>query len=313
VASAAWAAVLTLAFLVEFVGSGGSRALGLLTDAPLRSTLELPGAAAADRYLGVRVARRERVVGVKVFAPLGMYHPRVRRAAELLARLGFDVAVPTIPGLTAARLRPADVEPVVSALAVRPGPAVVVGVSLGAGPALLAAADSRVRDRVAVVLALGGYASASELVRYFLTGRYGFGDIEGRAVHDPAAVQTFIDANADLLDARVRRALAAEDTAALEALLASPPAPLGTVLDALSPLGVVGELRGRLVLVHGRADPAVPFTESLRLAAARPDGTTVVLVGLLDHVAASPAARWWARLRDLAAMWAALYPIAAGP
>jgi len=48
--------------------------------------------------------------------------------------------------------------PVTAALAARDAKTVLVGVSVGAGPALLAAADPRVRDRVSVVLSLGGGA-----------------------------------------------------------------------------------------------------------------------------------------------------------
>jgi hypothetical protein len=43
-------------------------------------------------------------------------------------------------------------------------------------------------------------------------------------------------------------------------------------------------VRAPIVLVHGRADPAVPYTESLRLAASRPEQTRVVLVGSIGHV-----------------------------
>ena len=100
----------------------------------------------------------------------------MRQAAALLARAGFDVAVPTIPGLTRGRLRPDDVEPVVATLAARAAPTVIVSVSVGAGPALLAAAEPAVRERVRVVLSLGGYASATELLRFFLTGDFRWGD-----------------------------------------------------------------------------------------------------------------------------------------
>ena len=72
----------------------------------------------------------------------------MRQAAALLARAGFDVAVPTIPGLTRGRLRPDDVEPVVATLAARAAPTVMISVSVGAGPALLAAAEPAVRERV---------------------------------------------------------------------------------------------------------------------------------------------------------------------
>src|SRR2546430_6232807 len=63
------------------------------------------------------------VTGVQTCAlPIseGKDDPRVREAAALLARSGFDVAVPAIPGLTRGRLRSDDVAPVVATLAARP-------------------------------------------------------------------------------------------------------------------------------------------------------------------------------------------------
>jgi dipeptidyl aminopeptidase/acylaminoacyl peptidase len=59
--------------------------------------------------------------------------------------------------------------------------------------------------------------------------------------------------------------------------------------------------------VHGRQDPAVPFTESLRLrtaalAAGRPVRTAIV--GAVGHVEAGSHA---SNLADLARLWATLY------
>ena len=48
-------------------------------------------------------------------------------------------------------------------------------------------------------------------------------------------------------------------------------------------------LQARLLLVHGRDDPIIPSTESLALAAAAPDDTTLYLVDSLAHVELSPA------------------------
>jgi hypothetical protein len=79
----------------------------------------------------------------------------------------------------------------------------------------------------------------------------------------------------------------------------------------MSPLGVAREIPGRLVLVHGRSDPAVPYTESLRLAAARPEGTTLVLVGVLDHVEGRGSAGW-RDARDFGALWQVVYALLAG-
>ena len=69
----------------------------------------------------------------------------------------------------------------------------MVAVSVGAGPALLAAADPRVRDRVRARAGLGGYASARELVRFYLTGDYGWdGARGGRAPRSRRSCAPFV-------------------------------------------------------------------------------------------------------------------------
>jgi pimeloyl-ACP methyl ester carboxylesterase len=300
------------ATLVELLSEGRVAWLTAVTAAPRRDSLPL--AWAADRYQAPRLAAAGPLVLVHGFTPEGKDDPRVRQAAALLARAGFDVAVPTVPGLTRGRLRPDDVEPVVAAIAAlaagRGRPLTVIGVSVGAGPALLAAADPRVRDGIATVVSVGGYASALELLRFFLTGDYAWGDARGHVDHDPDLLDAFIAANADLVDAPTRQALAARDRARITALLATPPPDLRRLLDALSPERVASDVRARLVLVHGRADRAVPFTESLRLAAARPARTTVVLVGVLGHVE-QPEPLGAAHLGDLLALWVLVYRLVA--
>lgn len=293
--------VVAAAFLVEFLSGAQYRPLSALTGAPRREVLAVAGAA-VDRWAG---RGGMPLVLVHGYAPAGKDEPRVQEAAALLARAGFDVAVPTIPGLTSGRLRPDDVQPVVATLAARPGPTALVAVSVGAGPALLAAADPAVRDRVRVVLSLGGYASAPALLRFFLTGEYAFDGVHGRIVHDPAVVRSFVEANADLLDTSAQAALA--DPARAAAVLASPPPPVADLLARISPERVVGEVRARLVLVHGVDDRAVPYTESLRLAAARPARTRVVLVHLVDHVEGTRIRAWSTAARELGALVLVIY------
>lgn len=291
------------AFLVEFLSGGRLPALSLLTRPPTRAALA--GVPGADLVAG-RGATRPLVL-VHGFAPAGKDDPRLSAAAELLARTGFAVAVPTVPGLTLGRLRPADVEPVVAALAARPGPVTLVAVSVGAGPALLAAADPRVRDRVGTVLVLGGYASARELVRYFLTGDFAYQGHGGHVTHDPELVRAFVAANADLVDAAVVPGLAAGDPRAAEAALHR----LGPLLDALSPERVLARVPGRLLLVHGRGDRAVPYTETLRLAAARPRGTRVTIVDVVGHVEGEEGGpgRTLRAVADLARLWRVVYAV----
>jgi hypothetical protein len=72
---------------------------------------------------------------------------------------------------------------------------------------------------------------------------------------------------------------------------------------------VARDIRARLILIHGRADPTVPYTETLRLAAARPERTTVALVGVVAHV---EGARGWASVRDLLTLLGVTYGLIAG-
>ena len=102
--------------------------------------------------------------------------------------------------------------------------------------------------------------------------------------------------------------LEAADPQAVERLLDAPPADLQRYLESLSPLRVAPAIGARLFLVHGRADRAVPYTESVRLATARPDRTTLVLVGLVGHV--EGAGGWgWQEARDLFALWRVMYAL----
>lgn len=306
--AAARAALVAGALLVEFLSAGAWAPLTRAVRAPVRTPLGAPGVD-ADRYVVPALRPPRPLVLVHGVTPEGKDDPRVRQAAALLARAGFAVAVPTVPGLTRGRLRPEDVEPVVATLAAAgPGRLAMLAVSLGAGPALLAAADPRVRDRVAVVVALGAYASGPELLRFFLTGDYAFGPVRGRVDHDPAVVEHFLRANAELLPSPEDARRLSRDRAAAAAFVADPPPRVRALLDALSPVRVLPAVRARLVLVHGRGDRAVPYTESLRLAAARPAGTTVAVVGAIGHV---EGASVWEGLGDAARAWAAVYRLLA--
>ncbi|MEK7385554.1 MAG: alpha/beta fold hydrolase [candidate division NC10 bacterium] len=298
------------AFLAEFLSQGQYAPLSRLTSPPAREPFPVQGAA-VDRYVPAGLGGGRPLVLVHGFTSEGKDDPRAREAAALLARAGFEVAVPTIPGLTRGRLRPEDVEPVVATLAARSGPTVVLGVSVGAGPALLAAADPRVRDRVSAVVSLGGYASALEVLRFWLTGAYAFGEVRGRVVHDPALVRMFVRANADMLTPAARAELEAADPERSARFLATLSPELRRYLDAFSPVSVARDIRARLILVHGRTDRAVPYTESLRLAAARPERTTVALVGVMDHVEGGGAAGWQ-ELHDFVALWRVVYALISG-
>jgi len=173
-------------------------------------------------------------------------------------------------------------------------------------PALLAATDARVASSVSCVLALGGYASAVELLRYTLTGAYHFEASSGRRAVDERAIALFARANAELVDVGGRRLVDNRDPEAVDRLVADLPDDTRHLLAALSPARAIDRLRAPLFLVHGRDDPAVPFTESMRLARAAREASRrvrLVVVGSLGHV--EPEHR--AGLGDLLRLWGAFY------
>ncbi len=306
--------VSTTVFLVEFLGQGRWRPLSGLTRTPGARPLAaatVAGPVAIDLYVAPALRRPPGLVLVHGLSPAGKDDTRLREAAMLLARSGWAVAVPTVDGLTALRLRPDDAAAVsASVRALRAAGyrrVAVLGVSLGAGPALLAAADPAVAGSVSAVLALGGYAGAGELLRYTLTGSYAFGDLSGRAPVQEAAIAQFARANAELVDAPGARLVDNRNPAAFDRLVEALPRSTRDLLDALSPDRALAGLRAPLFLIHGRQDPAVPFTESLRLqAAARAAGRPVrtAIVGAVSHVEAGRRA---GELADLARLWATFY------
>ena len=310
--SATWLALSSAAFLAEFLSGGRVRPLSAISPdlrvAPL-AVADEGRMVPTDLYVAGGLGGPGLVL-VHGISPLGKDDPRLASAAALLARAGFTVAIPTVSGLTAFRLRPDDARAVtatIRALAARQrAPVAVLAVSLGAGPALLATADPRAAGAVSAILVLGGYASSVELLRYTLTGAWAFQGVGGRRTVNSDAVETFARANGELLDAAGRRLVDNRDPAAFDALAADLPPPTRSLLDALSPGAALGGLRAPLFLVHGRDDPAVPFTETLRLAqASRATGrpARVVIVGSLAHV--EPDER--AGPTDLARLWIAFY------
>lgn len=281
----------TIGFLVEFLSGGRRRPLSAATAAPSVRPLAPGTRFAIDLHAEPGPGAAPGLVLVHGLSPRGKDEPPLVDAARLLARAGWAVAVPTVPGLTALRLRPEDAGVVVAAVRALSEaghrPISILAISVGAGPALLAATDPAVAPALAAVLLLGGYASARELLRYTLTGAYRYGPIEGRRAPEAGAIALFARANAELVDAAGRQLVDNRDPAAVDGLLAALPPATRRLLDDLSPDVLVQQLAAPLFLVHGRDDATVPYTETLRLRdAAQAAGRTAraVIVGAVGHV-----------------------------
>lgn len=111
--------------------------------------------------------------------PEGRELPEIRRLAEGLARAGYLVVVPDLPGLREATITPEtagetlEVARTVSGWpGARDGKVGLVGVSTGATLALLAAEEDGLNGRVSVVAGVAPYTDIETLLSIATTGHY---------------------------------------------------------------------------------------------------------------------------------------------
>lgn len=196
----------------------------------------------------------------------------------------------------------------------------VAAISYAVGLAIVASGEPDAQDAIDFVVGLGGYHNTRAVVAFATTGH--FREAPGRpwqaAATREEAKWVLLASNADLLsegDDRVlieaiaerRRAatlapiddlvaglgpeglallelMTNEDPDAVTGLLRRLPPAIRERLHALSPANHdLDHLAGRLILIHGRADTLIPYSESLALARAVP-GTRVFVIDGFSHI-----------------------------
>jgi pimeloyl-ACP methyl ester carboxylesterase len=280
------------------------------------------------------------VVFVNGVTRRGRFHATVRRLATGLARTGHLTLVPDLPGLAVGELTPRTVERLVAvtAAAIRRPDARArvsyVGVSAGGSLALVAAADKRVCERIAVIAAVAPYVDLPDVVRLATTG---FHRERGRFVR--YRVEPFVSLvaaralAASLRTGRDRRLLLSvlrsvpdssetplaplrrspprdlgaegrslvavlrnRDPRRFDDLFASLPARVRAAARRLSPILVAHRLCSPVELITAPHDKYFPPAESRALARVAPDARLTVS-STLQHADLEPS---FSRLADLA-------------
>lgn len=332
--------------LQDFAAADGTSKLKKITPAPLRQPVSYAVAGRthrADLYLPgplegctlpnpqAAVARskhcpRAAIVAAPGAVPQGKDDPRFVAFATTLARAGFAVLAPDLDGFRQLRIRPSNIRELADAfayLASRPelapdGRAGMFAFSYSVGPAILAALEDDIREKVRFVVGLGGYHDLPRAMRFFTTGWFehagkwhhltpddtgrmvlvyssldhlaeGRGDAtRDRGIFDQMVGLRSQDPKADLTalasqlstDARSVYALAVNgDPARFPELLTQLPAAMQADIKRLDlARHDLKPLKARLILVHGKNDNLIPYPESLALAAAVPESQARVLL-----------------------------------
>ncbi|UCH48885.1 MAG: alpha/beta hydrolase [Betaproteobacteria bacterium] len=213
--------------------------------------------------------------------------------------------------------------------------------SYAVGPAVLAAMEPDLRARVDFVLGVGGYHDLNRVVNFFTTGYfvkdaqwaylqpnvYGkwvfvlsntdrFSDARDRKTLRKMAERKLKDPSASVADLRGNLTeegrslvdlLENRDRDRTPELIAGLPAEIRAEMEALNLANKdLSRLQARLILLHGRDDNIIPYTESVALAAAVPPGQSdLFVIDGLAHVDTRPVGL------DRHATWRAIHAILA--
>lgn len=292
--------------VLEAIEYGPARTeLGRITPPPLRQRM-----AEADLWLPGAGVPRASLVLAPGLSEAGRDDPRLLPLAESLARAGFAVRVPALPGAQNLTLDPADIAAMRRAAAAEAAAGrrvALAGISFAAAPALLAGQEGA----ASLVVTLGGFHAMEALAVFAATGAHRAPDETEwrRDAPSPFAAGAFLLAVAAALPDGTDRLVL---RIAANRLLDNPGAPIGEFAPQLtqagravlalvqerSPEAVPARLaalpplvRERLaaldparaalgtctLAIHGLADTVIPWTQSAALGAALPPGRAVVV------------------------------------
>lgn len=315
--------------------AGGTGKKGEPQDAgPIRSAqaFTVKGASyRADLYLS-----REKPLAALLLLPGaaegGKDDPRLQALAMSMARARFAVLVPDLPGFRALQVGSRDIGDVARCfywLSSRhdlapEGRAGLCGISYACGPAVLAALDPLIADRVRFIMSVGGYHDLVQVLTFFTTGYFQKDGMWQYRTPNHYGKWVFVLSNIDRLHAATDRQIFArmaarkledenapiDDLAAgltaegrsfiaflqnrdperVRYLIGRLPLPIRTEIDRLNIARYdLRRLRARMIILHGYDDDIIPYTESIALAQKLPPGQKhLYLISGLMHVNLKP-------------------------
>jgi len=287
------------------------------------------------------------IVLIPGVAEQGKDDSRLIAFATTLARSRFIVLVPDIPNLRNLKIRAEDSRTIKDAFTYlislpefpTQGHAGIGAFSYAVGPAVLAALDPQIREKVNFVLSVGGYYDVEQVITFFTTGyfqndnewqylepnEYGkwvfvLSNVE--RLSNPVDKKIFLkiaqrkinNPNTSIDDLIINLTTEANSILVLlqnqnhnhaSNLITDMPKAIRADLDALNLSNKdLTKLRAKLILLHGTDDDIIPYTESIALAKAVAIGQSeVFLIDGLAHVNVRPETlNRWKMLRAIDAL-----------
>jgi hypothetical protein len=339
-------ALLTLALLLALLAIVFQRPLATHAKVLLLLSQELPQVPVKPLHLltaepvheQLRLESRHGPIVAELFIPTPRFGPAAPRArpglilamgvktserdrpvllgfARTMARLGFVVLWPRLQALDEGVSTAEEPETFVAGIRylesrglVASGRTSLLGFSIGASTALVAAADPAVADRVRTVIFFGGYY---DILAYLLSLATGTVMLDGQPStwrpHEDAVGQARLVLEAKGAE-HVLRIFDAATRQEAESLLRSAPAAELADLRRLSPSEHLDAVAARLFILHDRGDPFVPYVESLKLRRALPDARVqaFLLTDLFEHAQFKGGLSWGA-LRGVLDLYGFVY------
>jgi acetyl esterase/lipase len=221
------------------------------------------------------------IVYANAATPRGVDEPAVERLLGGLARAGFVAVAPELPCVRCGEVTPRTVEALVAVASASGREVALVGASTGAGLVIIAAVDPRIADRVTAVTAVAPFASLREVLRIGTTGHYRGTPFAAAPLVGVAAARSLAASAPD--DAAVTALLTNSDPALFDDLYAALAPATRALMDELSPLARVADVRAPVEILSSPDDPFFPVDESLALAAACRD-VRLTVTPALEHV-----------------------------
>lgn len=301
---------LSLLILVDSVRPPEKALMGKLISGPMVKKVTIPSRGrtiSADLYSPNARGGCFPLLLVHGVNPGGKDEAQLVVLAKDLSRAGFLVLVPDLEGMKTLRIRISDAEDILQSFlylssqerAERRGGG-MMGISYGSGPMLLAAADSRIRDKVRVVATFGGYFDLRNVMLFAMTGAFEYGGQHGLTRPETSLRWMLAYKNLDILRlpadremlkkiiekrnqyefaaaGALTKSLSREGSALYAFLLNTDPErfsplyeklplPVREYVYQLSPARAIKYITAYFIVAHGTDDYSIPYTESMRLA-----------------------------------------------